>query len=50
VKEAAALGFSSAVLPRQKVPESPEGFRCQTVENLHQAIDRLFGPVQENSD
>ncbi len=45
-KEAATLGFRNAVLPRQTIPDSPSDFRLQPVDNLHQAIDRLFGPIE----
>ena len=48
-KEAATLGFRNAVLPRQTIPDSPGDFRLRPVDNLHQAIDRLFGPIEESS-
>ncbi len=48
-KEAATLGFRNAVLPRQTISDSPGDFRLRPVDNLHQAIDRLFGPIEEGS-
>ncbi len=50
VREAAALGFAGAVLPRQKVPEAPSGFSARPVETLQAAVDCLFGQLGENDD
>jgi len=48
-KEAASLGFKSALVPSQTIADAPEGFKCIQVENLHQAIDKLFGPLPDQS-
>ena len=50
LREAAALGFAGAVLPRQKVEDPPSGFRPRPVETLQEAVDCLFGPLGGDGD
>ena len=48
-KEAVSLGFKRVLLPRQSIADAPDALEYSAVENLHQAIDKLFGPLPDQS-
>ena len=46
LKEAEAFGFSEGVIPRQTLSERLNNFNHLPVDNLHQAVEVLFGQSQ----
>ncbi len=46
IREASSLGFETGIVPLKTSPGGTSGFRTTPVENLHQAVDALFGPIE----